>query len=274
MKTTLKLLTLIFAIGIIAVLSSCEKEEDLVSKPLIDELELGIGDSHLAYIGSDLHIQAEIIAEGTIDKIKVEIHSKESGGDEIEAEFAEFAGLKNTTFHKHVDIPTGTKAGAYHFHLIVTDLVGNQTMIEEDIIIEELVDAEKPVLTISSAPENGEIFANGESISISGTVTDNVSLSGMLVALVYEADNFSNADVTGKNKSVIIMLHTHAFESPSAHNFTASIKVGATNDNNMTPAPIGGDNAWKSGNYYILIKSKDAKGNGVVSDRYPIVVNL
>jgi hypothetical protein len=50
--------------------------------------------------------------------------------------------------------------------------------------------------------------------------------------------------------------------------------VGAGYDNNMTPAPIEGDNAWQSGNYYILIKAVDAKGNWTYSIHYPIVINL
>ena len=70
------------------------------------------------------------------------------------------------------------------------------------------------------------------------------------------------------------MLHTHDFDDPDETEFTASIAVGAANDNNMTPAPIQGDNAWRSGNYYILVKSKDAKGNWAYSSHYPIVINL
>jgi len=270
MKSKVLFFAIPFFVGL--VFTSCEKDEVELPKPTINGLELGIGDSHVAYIGSDLHIEAEIVAEAKIDKVEVELHMEGGGGDEIEVEYDEFAGLKNASFHKHIDIPLGTAPGAYHFHLKVTDQAGNQTSVEDDVAIEELVDEEAPVLTISAAPEDGESFSLGETISISGTVTDNSSLSGMLVALVYEADNIPDANVTGGNKSVIVMLHTHAFESPASHSFTASIVVGAEEDNNMTPAPIGGDNAWKTGNYYILTRCKDAKGNWTFSDRYPVVV--
>jgi hypothetical protein len=274
MKTKMNFLVFFLAIAVMAVITSCEKEKE-VAKPVISGLELGIGNSHLAYIGSDVHIQAEIEAEGLINLVTVEIHAEDGSGNEIEAEFDYSAQtLKNTTFHKHVDIPGEFPAGDYHFHLTVTDKEGNSTSVEEELTLEELVDEEAPVLTITSAPTSGQSFANGETISISGSLSDNEALAGMLVALVYEDDNITDADVKGNNSKIIIMLHTHTFDSETSHNFTASITVGAANDNNMTPAPIQGDNAWKSGNYYILVRSKDAMSNWVFSDHYPVVLNL
>ena len=273
MKTTIKTFAFLFTTTSLLFFTSCEKDDE-VPKPVINIWELGLGDSHVAWIGADLHIEAEIEAEGRIDVITVEIHQEEGSSDEIEATFDEYAGLKNTTFHKHVDIPAETTAGTYHVHITVTDQEGNQTTVEDEIEIEELADEEAPEITVSSAPENGATYSTGETIEISGTVTDNVSLTGMLVVLVKESDNIDDADVSGSNSSVITMLHTHDFEDPDETEFTAAIAVGAENDNNMTPAPIQGDNAWRPGNYYILVKSKDAKGNWAYSSHYPIVINL
>lgn len=271
MNTKNKTLIVLFTIAVMALFSSCEK----TPKPVISGLELGISDSHVAYISADLHIQAEIVAEGRIDMVIVEIHKEDGTGDEIEAEYAEFAGLKSTTFHEHVDIPAGTAAGEYYFHLTVTDQEGNSTTVEEDISIEELVDEVAPVITIASAPTNGQTFASGQTITISGSVTDNISLAGLVVGLVYETDNIADSDVSGAaNTKVIVMLHTHDFDDPDETDFSASIVVGAANDNNMTPAPIQGNNAWKSGNYYILVKSRDAKPNWAISNHYPIVIDL
>ncbi|MBN2820489.1 MAG: DUF4625 domain-containing protein [Bacteroidales bacterium] len=273
MNTKVLLIAVVFAAGLL--FTSCEKDDETVPKPVIDLLELGLANSKIAYIGADLHIEAEIVAEGKIDKITVEIHQEEGGSDEIKAEYDEFGGLKNTTFHKHVDIPATTVAGTYHCHITVTDMDGNSTTLEEEISIEAMVDDEAPIITISSAPENGKTFSNDETISISGSITDNISLAGMVVALVYETDNIADADVSGAaNTKVIVMLHTHDFEDPDETDFSATIQVGAVNDNNMTPAAIQGDNAWKSGNYYILVKSKDAMGNWAISDHYPIVISL
>lgn len=257
-------------------LTSCSKDEETaLAKPVINLMEVGLGNSHVAYIGADLHIEAEIEAEGKISVITVEIHQEEGSSDEITAEYTEFAGLKNTTFHKHVDIPSTTVAGTYHFHLIVTDMEGNQTTVESEISIEVLEDTTPPVITVSTAPANGATFTNGQAITISGIATDNISLGGMLIALVFESDQIGDSAVTGDNPKVIVMLHTHDFGmDPDEYSFTATLAVGAANDNNMTPAPIQGENAWKTGNYYILARVKDAMGNWVFSQHYPITITL
>lgn len=274
MNTKIKFLTLGFSIALMAIVSSCNNDEDTIPKPVISNLEVGLSNSHVAYAGADLHLEAEIVAEGKIDKITVEIHQEEGSKDEIVVEYDEFEGLKNTTFHKHVDIPATTPLGSYHCHITVSDMEGNSTTVEEEITIQELNDTEAPALTISSAPTDGQSFANGGTISISGHAEDNIILGGMLIALVYESDNIADAGVTGDNKKVIVMLHTHDFgDDPDEYDFNASIKVGAANDNNMTPAPIQGDNAWKKGNYYILARVKDAKGNWTFSKHYKIVIN-
>ncbi len=274
MKINFKYLTIIAFLSIY--LQSCSDDDEIsYAAPVISEIEVGIGNSHIGYVGSDLHIEAEVVAEGIISSIDVEIHMEnESAGWVYEYSYDEFSGLMNTIFHKHVDIPDGTTTGEYHFHFTVTDMEGNQTTIEEDITIEEIVDIEAPVINITDSPTENQVFTSGETISISGKITDNFALSGMLVALVRVEDNIADADVKGSNKSVIVMLHTHDFEAPDTVEFTASINVGAEYDNNMIPALIENDNAWQSGEYYILVKSSDANSNGAISTRYPCTINL
>jgi len=273
MNTKLRTPLLMSLIVMMGIFASCSDPEE-IAKPEITGLEVGLSDSHVAYIGADLHLEAEIVAEGKIDVVEVHMHAEDGSGFEIEEEFDDYSGMKNATFHKHVDIPENAPAGEYHMHLIVTDMEGNSTEVDADVDIQELADEDAPVMTISSAPTSGQTFANGETITISGNITDNVALGGMLVGLVYESDAIADADVTGANSKVIVMMHTHDFDDPDETDFTASIAVGAAMDNNMTPAAIEGDNAWKSGNYYILVRAEDAVGNWTFSDHYPLVVSL
>lgn len=287
MNTKYKIKAVFFTIAIIAIFSSCTKDdnENEISKPVVNITELGYENSKIGYAGTDLHIEAEIVAEGKIDRVQIEIHPEGEheksiattlNGDEWEFDttYTEFSGLKNTTFHKHIEIPLSADTGHYHFHFIVIDMEGNSTTIEEELSLVELVDTEAPVITITSAPANGESFANGETISISGSITDNISLAGMVVALVYESDSIADDDVDDDNPYIIVLLHTHDFgDDPDETDFSATINVGAEYDNNMTPALIQGDNAWKSGNYYILVKSKDLMDNWAISDHYPIKIN-
>lgn len=274
MNTKNKFLAVVFSMALMAMVSSCNKDDDAIPKPVISNLEVGIDNSHVAYAGADLHLEAEIVAEGRIDKIKVEIHQEEGSSDEIVAEYDEYSGLKNTTFHKHVDIPETVTLGTYHCHITVSDMEGNSTTVEEEITIEEINDTEAPVLTFSSTPTDGQAFANGETISISGHAEDNITMGGILIALVYESDNIADADVDDENSKVIVMLHNHDFgDDPDEYDFDTSIVVGAANDNNVTPAPIQGDNAWKTGNYYILVKAVDSEGNWGFSQHYNVVLN-
>lgn len=127
-------------------LSSCENDE--VAKPVISILELGEGESHAndftAKIGGDLHMEIDIVAEGTINTIQVKIHPEgehddDDGHDEWELDttYTKFSGLKNTTFHEHAEIDSLAEAGDYHFDFIVTDMEGNQSSAEAELELVE-----------------------------------------------------------------------------------------------------------------------------------------
>ena len=280
-----KIPLVILAIGATLFSFSCDKNDEIPA-PEIGDFELGLGNSHTAYAGGDVHIEAEVVAEGKISTIAVEIHEAGEGEDhdhdhehdhgfEFDSTYTEFANLYNTTFHKHVDIPVTAEVGTYHFHFIVTDLQGKQTEVEvEDFEVLQIVDETAPAISVTSSPTDGQTFSNGQTITITGSVSDNVSLAGMFIGLVRAEDNIADADVGGANAKVIPMLHTHDFPNVDEYDFNASIDVGAANDNNMTPAPIEGENAWKSTDYYILIRVKDQSNNWTFSAHYPIKIQL
>jgi len=144
MNKRIYLLAFLLSAGLI--FSSCKKDDD-ISKPTINILELGEGDSHgndhTAIIGGDLHIDADIIAEGTISTVQVIIHHEgdhKSGRDEeweVDTTYTKFSGLKNALFHEHIEIDTTAEAGEYHFDMIVVDMEGNQTSAEAELLIKD-----------------------------------------------------------------------------------------------------------------------------------------
>lgn len=278
MKTKQIFTIILIAAGILT-FNACNKEP---AKPEITLNELGYNNSKIGYLGSELHIEADIVAEGKIDKVTIEIHPE--GGHEgrsgaivlfeweVDTVYTEFFGLKNTEFHKHLEIPAEAYTGHYHFHFIVTDLEGQQASVEEELEVQIPDDQVAPEMSISSAPANNQVFNYGETISIAGSVSDDQALGGMYIGLVRENQNLTDAEVNATN--TITLLHTHDFDSPSAHNFSASITVGAVQDNNITPKDITGEIAWQSANYYIVVKCKDAfGGNWTFSSHFPIVIN-
>lgn len=282
MNTRIFLIAIALTTGLF--FTSCEKDDETNPNPVITLFELGYENSKIGYAGSDLHIEAEIVAEAKIDYVTVEIHpegehEEKSASNvlledewEVDTTYTEFSGLKNTTFHKHIDIPIDAEVGHYHFHFIVTDMDGQQTTVEEELEVQQPDDAIAPEITISVAPTNNQEFNNGETISISGSVSDDKALGGMYIGLVRTDQNLTDAEVDASN--TITLLHTHEFDSQTVHNFSASIDVGAIYDNNIEPKEITGDIAWQSADYYVVVKCTDAfGGNWTFSSHYPIVIN-
>ena len=143
------LFTTLLSVGLM--FTACDNDDDKPAKPVVEIHELGDGhhgaaqikafadddDDHTAVIGEDLHIDAEIVAEGKIAKIIVELHSEDTD-DELEVEFeGKYVGTKNADFHEHVDIPGNFTAGEYHFHLEVVDMEGQTGKDEAHIDLVE-----------------------------------------------------------------------------------------------------------------------------------------
>ncbi len=137
MNLNLKSSVLLFAIGSLVAFSSCQDDpvEVTPAKPVISNLEVGEGNSKEAEPGKELHLDAEIVAEGKIAKITVDLHPESGTGDDIEAEFTKYAGQKNADFHDHIEIPSTAEHGDYHFHLTVTDQEGQSTSVDADVHI-------------------------------------------------------------------------------------------------------------------------------------------
>lgn len=276
-----KLFSLLTALSLAFLLVSCNKEDE-IKAPSFITFELGYNNSGSAVIGDELHIDSEIIAEGKISTIRVTIHHEGDHEKSIlvdtEWEFDStyttgYAGVKNIDFHEHIDIPLTAEAGEYHFHLIVTDMEGNRSEKEAELLLIIPTDNTAPQVSITAAPADMQVFTNGEDISISGSVTDETSLGGLYIGLVKASQGLQDSDINATN--TITLLHTHSFDSDKQHNFTASIKVGATMDNNITPKEITGEIAWTSGEYFLIVKVKDAfGGNWGFSQRYPLQINI
>lgn len=251
----------------VAVLSACKKDKDVViAPPTISGLEVGIYNGKVGYVGSDLHLAADIEAAEKIKTITVEIHKESGTGWEFTKVYDEFAGLKNTEFHKHVDIPATAQLGKYHLHLKVIDMQGKATEVESELELQVNADNQAPTITVTTAPTANQQFNTGQSINISGTITDNVAVGGYLVALVRN-------DGTEPSQSNMIIVDLKYFQDQKQVSFNASINVGAAYDKQATPAKIEGANAWKNGDYNILVRSWDSSGQSTNS-LYPIKITL
>jgi len=152
MKSNFKILSFIAIFGIL--LNSCSSDDDAsspsVNAPEITNFEYGEGSSHstdqAAFTGSDIHIEADIYAEGVVNSIILSIHAHdlEAGENEEEWEFEQVYDAAsyqviNPSFHVHVDVPQYAAEGEYHIELLVIDEAGNSTEIEGHIDVINLI---------------------------------------------------------------------------------------------------------------------------------------
>lgn len=126
---------------ILVILTSCKKDED-VKLPEIVLLELGHDNNKTGYIGHELHVDADITAPGRIDELRIIIKHKSSpagsSGNEaplFDSIYTEFNGLRNTHFHKDIEIPENAEEGEYIFRMSVTDQLGRNIFAEEELDI-------------------------------------------------------------------------------------------------------------------------------------------
>ena len=126
MKTNIFKTTLM-AFAAITLLAACGN--DKAAAPVVTLTEVGHDNSYHATPGDDLHLEADIVAEGLINAIHVELLLKQGGEYEIEKSYTDgkYIGVRNTEFHEHIDIPADAPAGEYHLHFSVTDREGQQT---------------------------------------------------------------------------------------------------------------------------------------------------
>ncbi len=122
---------IILVIFALVLFVSC-KDEDVTPAPVISDVEIGSGNSKTVVRGNDLHVEAQIVAEGTIREAEVHIHGS---GWEHEVDFPGLVGKKNGEIHTHIDVPSTVPAGHYHVHISVTDEKGQTTEVESDLEI-------------------------------------------------------------------------------------------------------------------------------------------
>lgn len=113
------------------------------AKPEIKNLIIGHDNIHKVSVGSDLHVEVDLLSEAKIEKVILIIHPEKDDHEHTSVEtehhewdlnivYDEFKGLKNTVFHKHLDVPITAEKGMYHFHISVVDSEGNKTEINDE----------------------------------------------------------------------------------------------------------------------------------------------
>ncbi|MDF9800838.1 hypothetical protein OKW21_006101 [Catalinimonas alkaloidigena] len=281
-----KLILPFWVVSLLLVTACSDDDEPSATMPSIDEVEIGSGNNGIGVIGRDFHLNAEVVAGGTIDKVQININPIENETYthdwSFEIAWDEFKGLKNSTIHKHFDIPEDAPEGKFDFIITITD--ENGTKLEETYEVNLIDPANLPVdpylylwdFFIKDGPyqyvneslENPEdvTYAQGDTLKSSaqiknvkgdGTmyllfvkksadhlprIVDDIDFSKVIVYDVFQHENEEDVDYF----SNVIFDGQGGFIRPSPE-FT----IGASVDNNAPESnPIDGEKAWENGEYY------------------------
>ncbi len=118
--------------------TSCGTEADEIpSQPLIALIEVGHDNSHEAHPGHDLHLEADVIAEGYVQSIHVVIRLEGGSTDLVSKTYTDskYVDVLNAEFHEHIDIPATAAVGDYVLYFTVTDKIGQQKTVTADLEI-------------------------------------------------------------------------------------------------------------------------------------------
>ena len=139
-KNIINVALMLLSFATILSFTACHEEDEKVEAPKIQLTEVGHDNSKHAHPGHEMHLEGDIIAEGLIKTILVEIH-QENGDYEMEfkyddaSKYSKYIGIRNCEFHEHIDIPEDAPLGEYHLHVIVTDQQGQTGSAKSELTI-------------------------------------------------------------------------------------------------------------------------------------------
>jgi hypothetical protein len=147
-------------------LFSCKKEDaPVLEKPVVTINEVGSNNSRIAYTGNNLHLDAEVKAPGKVASIKLQITLANSnyGWDVVKTYTTPYSGVKNASFHEHIDVPENARPGMYTLLIVVTDEAGEKAQARVDF--EVIKDLSLPSLTGASLK-----LVSASALNVSGLI--------------------------------------------------------------------------------------------------------
>ena len=224
---TMKISKFLFTFATVAALFTACKKDEVIEMPKIEGLEVGLNNSKIAHPGSDLHIEAQLLATETIASVKLEIKPVATTGWSFNEEFTTgFTGQKNAEFHEHFDIPADAALGMYKVILTLTDAKGQITKVESDLELK--YDPTLPQATDFEVDLN----TAGNDLHVEATIT-----------------------AVNKIAKVVVEIHGGTYEKEVE--YTDAAMVGATTYNlhkhiNVSDVPAG--------HYHVHLKVVDQTG--------------
>jgi len=279
--------------------TACKKDsrdEPEPAKPAVEDLEIGLGNNEIGIIGKDFHFNANVSAADKIETVQVKIVQRSgetySRTWNHEVLWEQYKGAKNTTIHKHFDIPADAVEGKYDFLIIVNDQNGTRLEIKKNFAI--YAEANVPVnptlslfnVFVNEARfyRNGNFTSQGSRLKKGDLFNSQATIAGakgsgkMYLLLISKKANHrpESIDKIDFSKVIVYDVYEHRdwtstdFFSNSVFDLSTNtsirswpnLNIGAANDNNLPqPNPINGSKAWESGLYYFGVLYKNSTYN-------------
>lgn len=282
-------------------LNACKKdevEEPELSKPKVENVELGLGDAGIAVIGEDFHFNADLLAVNKLDTVQIRIRQR--AGESYskawthEITWMQYKGLRNANVHKHFAIPADAAEGKYDFVVIVKDEDGSRLELKRDFEIYTRANLPvRPMITGFWVHKNWNAFYDyhhdkdknpTERYKKGDTMQAQVNISfvkgdGKLYVLLikksanYNPKTIEEVDLSRaiaydvfehKNEATVFDFSNVLFDD---NTFTLikgipDLVIGAAKDNNApTPNDISGSKAWQTGDYNLVVIYKNTTYN-------------
>ncbi len=257
----MKQLILLAVTGTTILMSSCKKDVD-ITPPTISSFTLNeVNEDITVNAGEEMHVDVIFNDDTELREYKIDIHDSFDGhGHGKTSAVSRFSFLqtyaingKQSTEHKDIDIPADAAAGPYHVVLRVLDAAGNEGEFAElDFLI---LHPDQPVVTVTAPDFTGtEVHApKGSTFTLSGTVTDNVDIQEIKIAIKPEDDDHGSGKLAGGE------LYEAEFDLPGSTDTSWDMTEIATQGKDIIiPATAA------TGHYYLYISVKDAEGHMTV----------
>ncbi|KAA6438441.1 DUF4625 domain-containing protein [Dyadobacter flavalbus] len=301
---------------ILLTLAACDKKEPEpmpepeLPKPVLENLELGLGNAGIGVIGEDFHFEGDMLAVDKIDKVEVKILPKEgetySKPWKHEITWDQYKGLKNANIHKHFNIPEDAAEGQYDFWVIVYDENGSRLEVRRDFEIYARANLPvrpmisglwmhknwTPMYDFHADKDNypTQRYGKGDTIQVQANISY-VKGDGKLYLLLirksasYNPQTMEEVDLS---KAIVYDVHEHKNEH-SVYDFGNSefdmesytvirnipdLVIGAEKDNNAPDKnAITGSKAWQTGEYNLVVIYKNFTSGQTIHKTIPFGID-
>jgi hypothetical protein len=286
-----------------ATFTACNNDdnEPIVSKPTADNVEIGNANNKHALIGRDFHFNADIIAGSKVLDVQLKILPKKgetyTKDWKFELTWIEYKGAKNTTVHKHFNIPSDAPEGKFDFFFIVKDENGTELEIKEELTLTDPANMPAdPLIGRDMLSRNDDliyymetwvepelIFKKSDLLTAHAQVSQIIGDGILYSVLIKKSANYypESIDNLDFKKVIVISKVEHKDLAPASKIATLqkinevwggeSIIIGAEKD--ADGQAITGDKAWQSGQYNWVILYKNTTHNLNVYKSMPIIIN-